>query len=115
MLVRMFAVIDAWLTAKVGTLKPVRPSGAGMLMTGLGLVVILVFTVAPHAVAGYYTIVSHNLLTTVFDDGNGSKPSTTTTHRSTNTSGGSSGSETTETSESTTTTLSLLIGAATAG
>ncbi len=66
MLVRMFAVIDAWMTAKVGTLKPVRPSGPGILMTGVGLALILVFTVAPHAVAGYYTIVSHNLLTTVF-------------------------------------------------
>jgi len=109
MLVRMFAVIDAWMTAKVGTLKPVRPSGPGVLMTGVGLALILVFTVAPHAVAGYYTIVSHNLLTTVFagDDGNGTKPSTTTTQRSTNGSGGSPGSETTETSESTTTTLPL--------
>jgi LCP family protein required for cell wall assembly len=109
MLVRMFAVIDAWMTAKVGTLKPIRPSGSGILMTGVGLALILVFTVAPHAIAGYYTIVSHNLLTTVFagDDGNGTKPSTTTTHRSTNSSGGSPGSETTETSESTTTTLPL--------
>ncbi len=109
MLVRMFAVIDAWMTAKVGTLKPIRPSGPGVLMTGVGLALILVFTVAPHAVAGYYTVVSHNLLTTVFagDDGNGTKPSTTTTHRSTNSSGGSPGSETTETSESTTTTLPL--------
>jgi polyisoprenyl-teichoic acid--peptidoglycan teichoic acid transferase len=109
MLVRMFAVIDAWMTAKVGALKPVRPSGPGILMTGVGLALILVFTIAPHAVAGYYTIVSHNLLTTVFagDDDNGTKPSTTTTHRSTNSSGGSPGSETTETSESTTTTLPL--------
>jgi hypothetical protein len=114
MLVRVFAVLDAWLTAKVGTLKPLRPSGPGILMTGAGLILILVFTVAPHAVAGYYTIVSHNLLTTVFagDDGNGSKPSTTTTARLTNTSGGSqatsSGSSSTSgASEITTTTVPL--------
>jgi LCP family protein required for cell wall assembly len=108
MLVRMFAVIDAWLTAKTGALKPVRPSGPGMLLTGAALVLILVFTVAPHAVAGYYTVVSHNLLTSVFasDDGNGSKPSTTT-GRSTDTSGGSSGSGSTVTTETTTTTAPL--------
>ena len=108
MLVRMFAVIDAWLTAKTGTLKPMRLSGPGMLLTGAGLVLILVFTVAPHEVAGYYTVVSHNLLTSVFasDDGNGSKPSSTT-NRSTNTSSGSSGSDTTATSETTTTTVPL--------
>jgi polyisoprenyl-teichoic acid--peptidoglycan teichoic acid transferase len=90
-LVRLFAVIDAWLTAKAGTLKPVRPSGPGMLLTGVGLVLILIFTVAPHAVAGYYTLVSHRLITTVFDDGNGSKPTTTTT-RTASSSGGSTGS-----------------------
>jgi LCP family protein required for cell wall assembly len=108
MLVRMFAVIDAWLTAKRGTLKPVRLSGPGMLLTGVGLVLILVFTVAPHAVAGYYTVVSHNLLTSVFasDDGGDSKPSTTTS-RSAGTSGGSSGSGTTASSETTTTTVPL--------
>jgi anionic cell wall polymer biosynthesis LytR-Cps2A-Psr (LCP) family protein len=108
MLVRMFAVIDAWLTAKTGTLKPVRPSGPGMLLTGAALVLILVFTVAPHAVAGYYTVVSHDLLTSVFasDDGNGSKPSTTT-GRSTDTSGNSPGSGSTVTTETTTTTAPL--------
>ena len=121
MLVRVFAVLDAWMTAKVGTLKPLRPSGPGILMTGVGLVLILLFTVTPHAVAGYYTVVSRNLLTTVFasDNGDGSKASTTTTHRSTSTSGGSPAStgssgaatiatsKTTTTSEITTTTLPL--------
>jgi LCP family protein required for cell wall assembly len=86
MLVRMFAVIDAWMTAKRGTLKPVRPSGPGFLLTGLGLVLILAFVIVPHAVAGYYTVVSHNLLTTVFADGDGK--STTTTQKSSNTTGG---------------------------
>jgi LCP family protein required for cell wall assembly len=86
MLVRIFAVIDAWLTAKAGSLKLARPSGPRMLLTGVGLALILVFTVAPHAVAGYYTLVSHRLLTTVFTE------NTTTTQKSTSSSGTTSGS-----------------------
>ena len=84
MLVRLFAVIDAWLTAKAGSLKLARPSGGRTALTGVGLVLILAFTIAPHAVAGYYTIVSHNLLTTVFTPTN-----TTTTLKSTTSSGSS--------------------------
>ena len=84
MLVRLFAVIDAWLTAKAGSLKLARPSGGRTALTGVGLVLILAFTIAPHAVAGYYTIVSHNLLTTVFTPAN-----TTTTQKSTASSGSS--------------------------
>lgn len=80
MLVRLFAVLDAGLTAKVGALKPARRSRGGVLATGAGLALIIVLTVAPHAVAGYYTVVSHNLLTSVFasDDGNGAPPQSTT-------------------------------------
>lgn len=77
MLVRMFAVIDAWLTAKVGALRPIRPSGRKMALTGVGLVLILLLTVTPHAVAGYYTIVSHNLLTSVFAGNEAGSSSTT--------------------------------------
>ena len=84
MLVRLFAVIDAWLTAKRGSLKPARPSGGRMALTGVGLALILAFTIAPHAVAGYYTLVSHNLLTTVFTP----TGKTTTTLKSTGSSGG---------------------------
>jgi polyisoprenyl-teichoic acid--peptidoglycan teichoic acid transferase len=88
LLIRLFAVIDAWLTAKTGSLKPARPSGGRAALTGLGLVLILAFTIAPHAVAGYYTIVSHNLLTTVFTD---TGKTTTTTQKTTGSSGGTSG------------------------
>ena len=77
MLVRTFAVIDAWLTAKVGALKPVRLSGRKAALTGAGLVLILLLTIAPHAVAGYYTIVSHNLLTSVFAGKDARSSSTT--------------------------------------
>jgi LCP family protein required for cell wall assembly len=99
MLIRMFAVIDAWMTAKRGTLKPARPSGPGILLTGVGLVLILAFVIVPHAVAGYYTVVSHNLLTTVFADGDGK---TTTTQKTSNTTGGT-GSNTTGGSETSST------------
>jgi LCP family protein required for cell wall assembly len=77
MLIRMFAVIDAWLTAKVGALRPVRLSRRKAALTGVGLVLILLLTVTPHAVVGYYTIVSHNLLTSVFA-GNDARSSSTT-------------------------------------
>jgi LCP family protein required for cell wall assembly len=113
MLVRMFAVIDAWLTAKVGTLKPVRPSGPGLMATFVGLALILVLTVMPHAILGYYTVVSHNLLTTVFASDDQSGKTTTTSGRSTNPTGtGNSGGNTsssgsTTSSESTTTTTPL--------
>ena len=104
MLIRMFAVIDAWLTAKAGSLKPTRPSGPRMLLTGVMLALILVFTVAPHAVAGYYTLAGHKLLTTVFTG------STTTTQKSngsssstsSNTSGSNPGSQSSDTTASTT-------------
>lgn len=101
MLIRMFAVIDAWLTAKAGTLKPVRPSGPGIVLTGVGLILILAFTVVPHAMAGYYTVVSHNLLTTVFAGDDAKSTSTTKADGSSGTSGGS-GSTTSDGSTTTT-------------
>jgi polyisoprenyl-teichoic acid--peptidoglycan teichoic acid transferase len=127
MLVRVIAVIDAWRTAKVGTLKPARPSRAGMATVIGGLTLILVLTLAPHVAAGYYTLVSRDLLTSVFADGDGNaststaastSPSTattmgsftttgvTSTHASsgsTSTSGAPSTSGTTATSDTTTT------------
>jgi polyisoprenyl-teichoic acid--peptidoglycan teichoic acid transferase len=77
MLVRIFSVIDAWSTAKVGALRPVRLSRRKAALTGVGLVLILLLTIAPHAVAGYYTIVSHNLLTSVFAGKDARSSSTT--------------------------------------
>ena len=97
MLVRMFAVIDAWLTAKAGSLRPVRLSGGRMLLMASGLVIILVFTVAPHVVAGYYTLVSRNLLTTVFTE----NTTTTTARNSTSSSGITPGDTSTSTPGST--------------
>jgi LCP family protein required for cell wall assembly len=110
MLIRLFAVLDAWMTAKVGTLRPVRPSAPGMMATGIGLALILMLTVAPHAVLGYYTVVSRSLLTTVFagDESTSPRSATSTSIRSTassgsgNTGSNSPGSETTDTSETTT-------------
>jgi LCP family protein required for cell wall assembly len=100
MLVRTYAVIDAWVTNKAGTLKPVRPSNPRMLLAGTGLALILVFTVAPHAVAGYYTLVSRHLLTTVFAGNDGQ---TTTSQQTTSSSGSTSSSQTTQTSRTSTT------------
>jgi LCP family protein required for cell wall assembly len=135
MLVRMIAVIDAWRTAKVGALKPTRPSRAGMAAVIGGLALILALTLAPHVAAGYYTLVSRDLLTSVFADGDGnaststaastspststtmgsttSSPSVTSTHPSsgsTSTSGFPSTSGTTATSDTTTTTSPLDAG-----
>jgi polyisoprenyl-teichoic acid--peptidoglycan teichoic acid transferase len=119
MLVRMFAVIDAWMTPKLGTMKPKRPSNSGVFATGVGLALILVLTVAPHAVAGYYTLVSHDLLTSVFAGNESTTTSSSTSVASTSggatdtssvsssTSGSSSTSQSTSTSKSTTTTTTV--------
>lgn len=81
MLVRMFAVLDAWMTGKEGRTRAARSSRREATLTGIGLVLILFFCITPHAIAGYYTVVSHNLLTSVF--GGSSEGSTTTTLAST--------------------------------
>jgi polyisoprenyl-teichoic acid--peptidoglycan teichoic acid transferase len=103
MLVRMFAVVDAWLTAKAGSLKPARPSGPRMLLTGALLALILVFTVAPHVVAGYYTLVSHRLLTTVFTGNTTTtqKPNGSPGSTSSGTSGSNPGSQSSDTTATT--------------
>jgi polyisoprenyl-teichoic acid--peptidoglycan teichoic acid transferase len=97
LLVRVYAVIDAWLRARAGTLKPLKPSGPGMFVTGVALALILVFTIAPHVVAGYYTLVSRHLLTTVFAG------ETTTTAQPASTSSSTGGSSSTATGGSATT------------
>ena len=77
LLVRMTAVVDAWLSPKSGASKPARPSRTGMAATVAGLVLILVLTLAPHVAAGYYTLVSRDLLTSVFAGAEGSEPTST--------------------------------------
>ena len=104
MLIRVFAVIDAWMTDRVGRLKPVRLSRPRLLLAGMALALILIFTVAPHAIAGYYTLVSRHLLTTVFTGNDGQ---TTTSQQTTSssgsasssTSGGTSSSQTSQTTQ----------------
>jgi LCP family protein required for cell wall assembly len=86
LLVRMIAVIDAWLTPKVGTFGTARPSRTGMAAAVAGLVLILVLTLAPHVAAGYYTLVSRDLLTSVFAGDDGGEPSSTSPSSSTATS-----------------------------
>jgi len=49
--------------------------------TGVGLGLLLLLTIAPHAVAGYYTYVSYDLVTTVFADNDGDDETTTTAAR----------------------------------
>jgi LCP family protein required for cell wall assembly len=66
LLVRVFSIIDAWFTAKVGALKPVRLSARKATLTGVGLLLVLLLAVTLHAVVGYYTIVNHGLLTSIF-------------------------------------------------
>jgi polyisoprenyl-teichoic acid--peptidoglycan teichoic acid transferase len=91
MLVRMFAVLDAWMTKKSGSLKPPRASRREAMLTGVGLVVILFLCITPHAVAGYYTAVSHNLLTSVFRGGDSGSSGTTLASTNTPGSEGSTG------------------------
>ena len=129
MLVRMIAVVDAWRTAKVGALKPTRPSRAGMAAVIGGLGLILALTLAPHVAAGYYTLVSRDLLTSVFAGGDGNAststtvgsttgsstggPAVTSTHPSTGSSSTSEAPSTsgaTATGDSTTTTVPVDLG-----
>ena len=66
LLVRLYAVVDAWLAAKGGAEKAPPSSTARRTFAGLGLALILLFTVAPHAAAGYYTFIYRDALTSVF-------------------------------------------------
>ena len=113
LLVRLLAVIDAWRTPKAGAAAAVRPSRAGLAVVFGGLALLIALTAAPHVVAGYYTWVSRDLLTSVFagdDDGSTTSTaeppasSTSTTHGSSSTgstAGSTSTSEAPSTSEST--------------
>jgi polyisoprenyl-teichoic acid--peptidoglycan teichoic acid transferase len=105
LLFRLFAVIDAFQTRRTRSLisampSPPRtaaggsagPTGAGnapsrwrLAVTGAGLGVLLLLTIAPHAVAGYYTYVSYDLLTTVFASEDDQEATTTSLPPSTTT------------------------------
>jgi polyisoprenyl-teichoic acid--peptidoglycan teichoic acid transferase len=99
LLFRVFAMVDAFLTVKSGTYSPARPPGARMGLIGAALALLLILTIGPHAVAGYYTAVSHSLLTSVFAGDGDDRPDTTST-----TQVGSSNPGSTGTIRSTTTT-----------
>ncbi|MCL5735535.1 MAG: LCP family protein [Actinobacteria bacterium] len=78
LILRSFAVLDAWMTAKSGAARAARPPAGRRLLAGTGLALVLVFMAAPHAAAGYYIMVSHDLLTSVFaGDGDGNATSST--------------------------------------
>ncbi|HLA81087.1 MAG TPA: LCP family protein, partial [Thermoleophilia bacterium] len=111
---RLFAVIDAYRTEKAGgwmaapsgagsereddapglpspaspRVPPPAFHGPGPLgpriLVGAALALVVLFTITPHALAGYYAYISHDLLTTVFADEettttSASLPTTTTT------------------------------------
>ena len=91
LLFRLYAVIDAYrirrgapgagsaATASPTTVAATPPLASRPVAAGVGVALLLLLTLAPHAVAGYYTYVSHDLLTTVFvDEEEGSSPAATT-------------------------------------
>ena len=82
---RLFAVIDAYRMGPTGGSIAVREDdpSARRVIAGIALAVLLILTVAPHVVAGYYTYLSRDLLTTVFASGDGGEPSTTSLASST--------------------------------
>lgn len=106
---RLYAAIDAYRAAGAGCRRAPAPSpvAAGLGAAGLALVVVLV--AAPHAVAGYYAYLSHDVLTTVFNKADAA-PSTTSLPPTTTTVVRSSTTTTTAvtSTESTTTTTESL-------
>jgi LCP family protein required for cell wall assembly len=104
LLFRVFAMIDAYLTEKPGAFAPPRPGGVRLGLIGVALALLLLLTVVPHAVAGYYAAISHNLVTSVFAGDSGDKPT------STSTSGGTPGTGTSSTGRTTTTEAQLNFG-----
>lgn len=70
---RVFSVVDAY-GAGAGTRTETRTS---RVVAGVTLAIILLFTIAPHAVGGYYIYLSRDLITTVFAD---EQPVTTSTY-----------------------------------
>lgn len=99
LLFRVFAMVDAYLTVKTGTYSPPRPRGMRLGLVGAVLALLLILTIGPHAAAGYYTVVSHSLLTSVFAGSDAGRSDTTATTRVSSSITGSPG-----TSRSTTTT-----------
>jgi LCP family protein required for cell wall assembly len=62
---RLYAVVDAYQTRRPGA-RAGSSRARRAFVAGAGLGVLLLLTVAPHAVAGYYTYVEYDLVTTVF-------------------------------------------------
>jgi LCP family protein required for cell wall assembly len=107
---RLYAVVDAFHERPSARLADAgRSAGLRAFVAGAGLGLLLLFTVAPHAVAGYYAYVEYDLLTTVFVSDNDSDQTTTTSLSPSTTSPPSTstltpGSSTTSTAATTTTT-----------
>ncbi|TVR69354.1 MAG: LytR family transcriptional regulator [Sphaerobacteraceae bacterium] len=68
LLFRIGSVLDAYWSSR--TLNAPPTTGWKQAVVGLALVVLLAFTAAPHAVLGYYTYLSHDLITDVFSTEN---------------------------------------------
>ncbi len=105
LLFRVYAMIDAYLTERPGAFSPPRPQGLRLGLVGVALALLLAVTVVPHAVAGYYAAISHNLVTSVFAGDDGHQGGSTTTARSI------PGSSSSVTSRTTTTEVTLDFGA----
>jgi polyisoprenyl-teichoic acid--peptidoglycan teichoic acid transferase len=69
LLFRLFAVIDAYRCGRStgGAVTPSSRWRRSVVITGLA--VVLAFSAAPHAVIGYYTYITHDMLTHVFSSG----------------------------------------------
>lgn len=95
LLFRVYALIDAYLTDKPGVFSPPRPRGFRLGLVGLGLALLLVITVVPHAVAGYYAAISHSLVTSVFAGDSGGSGDTSSTSGTSGTGSSTTGRSTT--------------------
>jgi polyisoprenyl-teichoic acid--peptidoglycan teichoic acid transferase len=110
---RLYAAVDAYLAGGWKSPREAAPSRPRLALAGIGLAAVLLLTVAPHGVVGYYTFLSHDLLTSVFvtdeetTTTTAPPPSTTTltaVARTTSTTGATSTTISTTTTSSTTTT-----------
>jgi LCP family protein required for cell wall assembly len=110
---RLYAAVDAYLAGGWKSPREAAPSRSRLVLAGIGLAAVLLLTVAPHGVVGYYTFLSHDLLTSVFvtdeetTTTTAPPPSTTTltaVARTTTTNGATSTTISTTTTSSTTTT-----------
>jgi LCP family protein required for cell wall assembly len=82
---RLFAVVDAYRVGRSGgsanpasAPHPEEIVPASLFRVGVAtaaLTLLLVLTAGPHGIAGYYTYVSHDLLTSVFVSESGTEPS----------------------------------------